>query len=441
MHQKHRHFLTAPFLAVLALPAALPAQSAPAGYLSYENRLSRIRFYYPRAYREIPLPPSEVVLVARYVRPKPPRELSKNEKKNYERREAALFAFYFKERSAVTAGSSKPPQGKSTESKPEPTSKKGKSAAKPSKQGPKTIGEAMRKNSLVRNFHEFCSKRLRAFRIEKDPKKEGGYLLSYPKKAKPSRATRLGYMIIERSGTDVLGVYGHTWPSHFKRLRGEVTKMSWGLELRKGLGKDLENKRLNRLYEGKDYRDIKKRKSVRRDLAKGWKALDTENFILVYDTRDTKLVKKIARDIECMRKVYREYFAPVKKIEAVSIVRICKNQQEYFRYGGRPGTGGYWHPGNEELVFFDYARTEREKSAKEKRKSKRKLSSKDSYLVLYHEAFHQYIFYAAGSFSPHDWFNEGHGDFFSGAIIPTYGKKVKELGPSKWRLNLAEDQG
>jgi hypothetical protein len=34
--------------------------------------------------------------------------------------------------------------------------------------------------------------------------------------------------------------------------------------------------------------------------------------------------------------------------------------------------------------------------------------------VLYHEAFHQYIYYAFGAFSPHSWFNEGHGDYFAG---------------------------
>ena len=59
----------------------------------------------------------------------------------------------------------------------------------------------------------------------------------------------------------------------------------------------------------------------------------------------------------------------------------------------------------------------------------RRTSNRDSLLVLYHEAFHQYIYYAVGEVAPHDWFNEGHGDYFSGAVIPTYGKKVTRLQP------------
>ena len=35
--------------------------------------------------------------------------------------------------------------------------------------------------------------------------------------------------------------------------------------------------------------------------------------------------------------------------------------------------------------------------------------------MLYHEAFHQYIFYSVGRVSPHSWFNEGHGDYYAGA--------------------------
>ena len=50
--------------------------------------------------------------------------------------------------------------------------------------------------------------------------------------------------------------------------------------------------------------------------------------------------------------------------------------------------------------------------------------------MLYHEAFHQYIHYAVGQVAPHDWFNEGHGDYFSGALIPQYGTRVTRSGRS-----------
>ena len=173
---------------------------------------------------------------------------------------------------------------------------------------------------------------------------------------------------------------------------------------------------------------------VRKALAKGWKAVDTENFIVVYHTDNEKLINKIARDLEAIRPMYVDLFPPVKPVETVSIVRVCKNQDEYLAYGGPPGSGGYWHPGNEELVFYDYAQTELEAD----KKKGRRLTDKDSFLVLYHEAFHQYIHYAVGQVAPHYWFNEGHGDYFSGAIIPQYGTRVTAVGPSRWRITRAK---
>ena len=80
----------------------------------------------------------------------------------------------------------------------------------------------------------------------------------------------------------------------------------------------------------------------------------------------------------------------------------------------------------EELVFYDYANVDGQAGT----------GKANSRIVLYHEAFHQYIFYSAGSFSPHSWFNEGHGDYFSGAKIS--GGKVKLIKPSPWRVGTAK---
>ena len=115
---------------------------------------------------------------------------------------------------------------------------------------------------------------------------------------------------------------------------------------------------------------------VRKALAKGWKAVDTENFIVVHHSDNEKLINKIARDLEAIRPVYVDLFPPVKPVETVAIVRVCKNREEYLAYGGAPASGGYWHPGNEELVFYDYAQTELET---EKKKGRR-LTDKDSFV-------------------------------------------------------------
>jgi hypothetical protein len=59
----------------------------------------------------------------------------------------------------------------------------------------------------------------------------------------------------------------------------------------------------------------------------------------------------------------------------------------------------------------------------------------DSLRVLYHEGFHQYIYYSVGEMSPHSWFNEGNGDFFFGF---NYEGGKWHRGTNSWRKDLAK---
>ncbi len=134
-------------------------------------------------------------------------------------------------------------------------------------------------------------------------------------------------------------------------------------------------------------------------LIKGWSAIDTANYLIVYNSEVKRpLIKKVALHIEAIRTdVYEKLFPPTREVKAISVVRVCKDRAEYHRYGGPGGSAGYWARGDEELVFYQD-----------------KSNRKDSLRVLYHEAFHQYIHYAVGEVAPHSWFNEGHGDYFAG---------------------------
>jgi hypothetical protein len=157
---------------------------------------------------------------------------------------------------------------------------------------------------------------------------------------------------------------------------------------------------------------VKRREQVRRTkLVKGWKAVDTKNYILLHsEAVDPQLARTIGEHIEALRaQVYEKLFPPDRPIVDVCIVRVCKDRAQYLGYGAPGASAGYWSPGEEELVFYE------EQSNK-----------KDSLRVLYHEAFHQYIHYAVGEFQPHSWFDEGHGDFFSGHDY-TAGKFVREV--------------
>ncbi|MHC4954150.1 MAG: gluzincin family metallopeptidase [Planctomycetota bacterium] len=160
------------------------------------------------------------------------------------------------------------------------------------------------------------------------------------------------------------------------------------------------------------------RNARKKKLIKGWKAIDTENYLIVYNAEvKRRLIKNVALHIEAIRKqIYEQMFPPSREVKAISVVRVCKDRAEYHRYGGPGGSAGYWSRGDEELVFYQ------DKSNK-----------KDSLRVLYHEAFHQYIHYAVGNVAPHSWFNEGHGDYFAGH---NYRSKKFIADVFRWRTGI-----
>lgn len=103
-----------------------------------------------------------------------------------------------------------------------------------------------------------------------------------------------------------------------------------------------------------------------------------------------------------------------------SIVRVCENRDQYHSYGGPGGSAGFWNSDTEELVIYD----DKEIGGRE-----------NTWLVLNHEAFHQYIFYFYGNIAPHSWYNEGTGDFYSGYKL----KHNKfDLKPAAWRQRTAQ---
>ncbi len=156
-------------------------------------------------------------------------------------------------------------------------------------------------------------------------------------------------------------------------------------------------------------------------LPKDWfvVASPKEHYVIVHHiprkkTRQLVFVTKIKNYIEFMRKRYEELFPPAKPITAISVVRVCRDREEYHQYGGPRGSAGYWNPRDKELVIYDASSSG---------------GAKNSYSTLFHEAFHQYIYYAVGEISPHSWFNEGYGDYFAGANP----KNRFKIGPFEWR--------
>jgi hypothetical protein len=215
-----------------------------------------------------------------------------------------------------------------------------------------------------------------------------------------------------------------------------------------------------------------KRYRLEQEVAKnpGWKMFESPNyFVITSKTDDKEFIDELMTRLEAIREVYEEIYpvslinelrllaAARKKAEAeanpaanggakegeepvpeperrtvagsadpmeasrCSVVRICKDKNEYHTYGGPQGSAGYWSSFHEELVIYD---------------DQASGGRRNTWATLNHEAFHQYIFYFLGNFAPHSWYNEGNGDFFSGFQITN--RKFK-LRPFDWRLGLAKE--
>jgi len=171
-----------------------------------------------------------------------------------------------------------------------------------------------------------------------------------------------------------------------------------------------------------------KRRQIERGMVKGWDVIVSpkKNYIILYNTKNDKndlLARVIAKRIEMIREqVYEVQFPPSKPITTVCIVRVCGDLKEYHAYGGPGGSAGYWSSGDEELVFYDASAS--------------KKPDDDTLSVLYHEAFHQYIYYSVGNVAPHSWFNEGHGDYYAGAELK--GNKFV-IKPFRWRVGVIKN--
>jgi hypothetical protein len=197
----------------------------------------------------------------------------------------------------------------------------------------------------------------------------------------------------------------------------------------------------------------------------GWELHETENYFIISHLNDKRFIKDLKERLEAIRAVYMKDYPPevAEKARAAraaaegldegdgasdedeeggpsfeftdgeqtstgtidpmelartSIVRVCANPAEYHSYGGPGGSAGYWSSSHKELViYWDPSG-----------------GGRDTWLVLNHEAFHQFIYYFYGELAPHSWYNEGTGDFYSGY---KYKNKKFTLKEAEWRRATA----
>jgi hypothetical protein len=277
----------------------------------------------------------------------------------------------------------------------------------------------------INTFERFVGERMKGFKLtEPEPlKSRDGFAIRamslQPIDAKQRGAIGYAY-VLENDAKRTVALIGLCAEIDFKEQSKIWRYMGDHLDVSDPEALDLA--KLERKYAHSDLRGADYRVRVRSKMVRGWQAEDTPNYIVVFHTPDQPLVRKIVNDIEVLHGEYEKLFPAAKPVEAVSTVRVCRDRSEYLLYGGSPGSAGYWNWVTEELVLYD---------ATVKQKGKRPRVD-DTFIALYHEAFHQYIHYSTGELPPHSWFNEGTGDFFSGARVQV--NKVTRIGTNPWRV-------
>jgi hypothetical protein len=396
-------------LAPLALTAAALLQG---GYTTEKHPELGLTFPRARDYEQVPIPPDEEFIVL-YFTEKIPEKPRKGDDSARERMRPELNVVWIDEgpdRAPATADATPPPPA---------------DGSKPAG-GSATAGDKKAKPP-INSLERWVEQRLPGWQIAGEPKegrtKKGWGAREYELKRKqikgrPSQSGR-GWIYAWRGPGRTVAFVGAADEADFARHVEFWRESAEKVDLDEP--EEASTAKLERKYGMTKLREIPFRIEARKKLVRGWKAEDTENFIVVYHTPDVPLVRKIVGDLEVIRKEYEKLFPAAQPVTAVSTVRICKDEDEYLAYGGNPGTAGYWNWSTEELVLYD--------AEKELRGGGK--SDADTFLVLYHEAFHQYIYYSTGEVPPHSWFNEGHGDFFSGARVRD--GKVRGIGPNPWR--------
>jgi len=199
---------------------------------------------------------------------------------------------------------------------------------------------------------------------------------------------------------------------------------------------------------GRDPRS-QKRAKLEAEVARspGWSLYETPNYFIISCYDDKAFIDELKLRLEAIRTVYEQDYPPdlSRKVKASakkpegdtgqasetpgepqdgrtqgvidtlelgksSVVRVCKNREQYLAYGGPPSSTGYFSSLDQELVVYD---------------DKADRGRDYTWAVLNHEGFHQYTFAFFGNLAPHSWYNEGTGDYYSGFSFNTKSKKFK----------------
>jgi hypothetical protein len=173
-------------------------------------------------------------------------------------------------------------------------------------------------------------------------------------------------------------------------------------------------------------------------LCSDWQMLRSSkgNYLIEYSTSQ-EYAKKCGEELEQIQALYRMVIPSAKGIPQCR-VKVFDREEDFQQYGfAGYGVAAYWSPGQEEVVCYKFEGDKVTLDSKEEfTVAEERPAEETTFKILYHEAFHQYMFYMMGRgrhvYVP-SWLNEGLGDyFFGGEWTKNRGKFT--LGINDWRV-------
>jgi len=149
-----------------------------------------------------------------------------------------------------------------------------------------------------------------------------------------------------------------------------------------------------------------------------WWYVETANYIILSNlkAKHRPMVKELQEDIECLRSAFEQFMPAKAEVKTISVIRIFADSKEYENYipASMSWSDGIWMADKKELVIrpVDFGNNKQQRAM--------------MIQTVFHEAFHQYIFYAMDQLQSSPWFNEGYATFFMTATIGNRKLEVEE---------------
>ncbi len=173
-------------------------------------------------------------------------------------------------------------------------------------------------------------------------------------------------------------------------------------------------------------------------LCSDWASLKSSkgNYLIEYAT-SAEYARRCGEELENILMLYKRVL-PTQKSLTQCRVKVFDREEDFMYYGQMPGAAAYWSPGQEEIVAYKFEGDKvKMDSAEEFTIADERAPEEVTFKILYHEAFHQYMFYTIGGrgrriYVP-SWLNEGLGDYFFGGEWQKSPKKFT-IGVNDWRI-------